>query len=315
MSKGSVRKAVCTSILRHAHEDASILTVCTDSRGSVTIGQMAEELPDQFVEAGIAEQNAVAVGTGLAIAGHKVFVCGPACFLAARAYEQVKVDVAYNQTDVKIIGVSAGVSYGPLGCTHTSLHDFAGMRALPNINVIAPSDAAQANAVASYLCSHSGPAYVRMGRGDVENVYAPDEAFEMGKAKVVCEGNDVTIIACGEMVYPAKQAAMLLANDGIRARVLDMFFLKPADEVAICIAAHETGAIVTVEEHSINGGLGELVCRTASAAYPVPVLCMGFPDEEYLVGKSGELFAHYGLTAEGIAQKARQAIDMKAGGR
>lgn len=315
MSKGSVRKAICASILRHAREDESILAVCTDSRGSVTIGQMADELPGQFVEAGIAEQNAVAVGAGLAIAGHKVFVCGPACFLAARAYEQVKVDVAYNETDVKIIGVSAGVSYGPLGCTHTSLHDFAGMRALPNIEVIAPSDAAQADAVASYLCCHSGPAYVRMGRGDVENVYAPGETFEMGKVKVVCEGSDVTIIACGEMVYPAKQAAALLAEAGISARVLDLFFLKPADEAAIVKAARETGAIVTVEEHSISGGLGELVCRITSAACPVPVLAMGFPDEEYPVGKSGELFAHYGLTAEGVAQKAKQAIQMKAGGR
>lgn len=315
MTKVSVRKAISASILRHAHADASLLAVCTDSRGSVTIDKMAQELPEQFVEVGIAEQNAVAVGAGLAITGYKVFVCGPACFLAARAYEQIKIDVAYNCTDVKIIGVSAGVSYGPLGYTHTSLHDLAGMRALPNIEVIAPSDAVQAEAVASYLCSHQGPAYVRMGRGDVENVYGTDEAFEMGKAKVVCEGRDAAIIACGEMVYPAKQAALQLAAEGISVRVLDMFFIKPADDEAIVKAARETGAIVTVEEHSIHGGLGEMVSRVASVANPVPVLVMGFPDEEPLVGKNEELFAHYGLTAENIAQKVKQAIAMKAGGR
>lgn len=315
MAKVSVRKAMCASILEHARRDSSIMTVCTDSRGSVTIGQLAQELPEQFVEAGIAEQNAVAVSAGLAIAGHKTFVCGPACFLAARAYEQVKVDVAYNCTDVKIIGVSAGVSYGPLGCTHTSLHDFAGMRALPNIEVIAPSDAVQALAVGDYLAAHRGPAYVRMGRGDVESVYAPGETFEPGKAKMVCDGTDVTIIACGEMVYPAKQAASLLAEEGVRARVLDMFFLKPADEDAIARSARETGAIVTVEEHSVNGGLGEMVSRVVCAVRPVPVKVMGFPDEEYPVGKSGELMAHYGLTAEGIARRAKEAVAMKSGER
>lgn len=315
MAKVSVRKAVCASILEHARQDASILAVCTDSRGSVTIGNMARELPEQFVEMGIAEQNAVAVGAGLAITGHKVFVCGPACFMAARAYEQIKVDVAYNCTDVKIIGVSAGVSYGPLGCTHTSLHDFAGMRSLPNLEVIAPSDAVQAKAIGDYLAAHKGPAYVRMGRGDVEAVYADDETFEMGKAKTVCDGTDVTLIACGEMVYPARQAAELLKAQGISARVLDMYFIKPADEDAILKAAKETGAIVTVEEHSINGGLGEMVSRVVCAACPVPVKVMGFPDEEYLVGKSNELFAHYGLTAEGIAARAGEAIALKAGGK
>lgn len=311
MAKGSCRKAVCARIIEHAKEDASVYAVCTDSRGSVTIGAMAQELPDQFVEAGIAEQNAVAVGAGLALTGKKVFVCGPACFLAARAYEQVKVDVAYNCTNVKLIGVSAGVSYGPLGCTHTSLHDFASMRALPNIEVLAPADATQARAITDYLLSHKGPAYVRMGRGDVEDVYPAGTEFEMGKAKTVCDGTDLTIIACGEMVYYAKQAASLLAQDGISARVLDLFCLKPADEEAIARAAKETGAILTVEEHSVNGGLGELVSHVVCQTTPVPMKILGFPDEEYLVGKSQELFAYYGLTAENIAKEAKTILRRK----
>ena len=223
----------------------------------------------------------------------------------------MKVDVAYNCTDVKIIGVSAGVSYGPLGCTHTSLHDFASMRSLPNLEVIAPSDAVQARAVADYLVSHHGPAYVRMGRGDVEAVYGENESFEMGKVKTVREGTDVTLIACGEMVWHAKEAAFLLEREGISARVLDFFFLKPADEDAVRRAARETGAIVTVEEHSVNGGLGELVTHTVCAGCPVPVRVLGFPDEETLVGKSGDLFRHYGLTAEHIAAAARGVIAQK----
>lgn len=313
MAKTSCRKAICAKILEHARQDKSIFAVCTDSRGSVTIGAMAEELPGQFVEAGIAEQNAVAVSAGMALTGKKVFVCGPACFLAARAYEQVKVDVAYNCTDVKIIGVSAGVSYGPLGCTHTSLHDFASMRALPNIEVLAPADGVQARALADYLAAHKGPAYVRMGRGDVESVYEEGECFTVGRAKTVCEGGDVTIIACGEMVYYAKQAAALLTAKNIHARVLDMFCLKPADESAVIRAARETGAIVTVEEHSVNGGLGELVSHIVCRECPVPVHILGFPDEECLVGKSGDLFRHYGLTAENIAAQAEAAAAEKRG--
>ena len=311
MAKVSCRKAICARILELARQDPRIWAVCTDSRGSVTIGAMAEELPEQFVELGIAEQNAVAVAAGLALTGKTVFACGPACFLAARAYEQVKVDVAYNCTDVKILGVSAGVSYGPLGCTHTSLHDVASMRSLPNLEVIAPSDAVQARAVADYLVSHHGPAYVRMGRGDVEAVYGENESFEMGKVKTVREGTDVTLIACGEMVWHAKEAAFLLEREGISARVLDFFFLKPADEDAVRRAARETGAIVTVEEHSVNGGLGELVTHTVCAGCPVPVRVLGFPDEETLVGKSGDLFRHYGLTAEHIAAAARGVIAQK----
>lgn len=313
MAKVSCRKAMCERILERARSAPDFYAICTDSRGSVTIGAMADELPQQFVEAGIAEQNAVAVAAGLALTGKKVFACGPACFLAARAYEQVKVDVAYNCTDVKIIGVSAGVSYGPLGCTHTSLHDFASMRSLPNIEVLAPADAVQARAIADYLAEHEGPAYVRMGRGDVEAVYEPGETFEVGRAKTVCEGSDVTIIACGEMVWFAKQAAQLLAEEGIRARVLDFFCLKPADEQAIVQAAAETGAIVTVEEHSVNGGLGELVSHVAAETCPVPVHVMGFPDEEYLVGKSSELFRHYGLTPENIAAQAKLVMAKKRG--
>ncbi len=308
MSKVSCRKAFTRTILEIARQSPDIYAVATDSRGSVTINGFADELPGQFVEVGIAEQNAVGVAAGLSLIGRNVFVTGPACFLSARAYEQIKIDAAYNNSNVKIVGVSAGVSYGPLGGTHTSLHDIAGMRCLPNIMVFAPCDDVQTKAVTHFLAQYHGPAYMRMGRGDVEAIYEKEETFQIGKAKEIASGNDVTIIAYGEMIYPAKLAAEILKAQKINARVLDMFTLKPYDQEAIIRAAQETGGIVTVEEHSINGGLGELVAHVAAEYAPVKIKIMGFPDEECKVGKSGELFAYYGFTPDNIAEQAKKLI-------
>jgi transketolase len=302
----SCRKAITGTLERLAEGDRDIVLVATDSRGSVTAGPFAQRFPDQFVEVGIAEQNAVSVACGMAAAGKTVFVTGPACFLAARAYEQVKVDVAYNRADVKIIGVSAGVSYGPLGGTHTALHDYACMRALPNLEVFAPSDAVQAEFLTEYLAASRKPAYLRVGRGDVEAVYAPGEVFSPHHAKQVRAGTDITFIACGETVCLAKRAAELLEAS---VRVLDFFCLKPADTSAIAQAARETKAILTLEEHSLHGGLGELVCGVVAAARPVPVKMLGFPDEDWPVGSSRELFAHYGLVPETIAAEALALLE------
>ena len=165
-------------------------------------------------------------------------------------------DVAYNHTNVKIVGVSAGVSYGPLGCTHTSLHDIAGMRALPGLSVFVPADAVQTRFLTRWLTGYEGPAFLRMGRGDVESVYGEEETFQVGKAKLARQGSDVTLAACGECVWQALQAAELLAQRGVSARVLDFFSIKPFDEEAVIRAAEETGAILTVEEHSVCGGPG-----------------------------------------------------------
>ena len=308
MAKVSLRKAFTSTMEALATENESLYMVCTDSRGSVTSVDFAIQYPDRFIEAGIAEQNAVGIAAGLASTGKNVFVAGPACFLSARSYEQVKTDVAYNCFNVKIVGVSAGVSYGPLGGTHTSLHDFAGMRALPNMEVFVPSDHSVTAFITEYLSKKHGPAYMRTGRGDVDAVYDENESFDIHKAKPVCDGNDATIIACGEMVYPAKMAAQKLAAEGISARVLDMFCLKPVDKEAIIKAARETGAIVTVEEHSIYGGLGELVCGVVAQNCPVPVKIMGFPDEEYKIGSSAELFDYYGFTPDGIANEVKRLV-------
>jgi len=306
--KVSCRKAFTQELSAQAEMNPAIYAIATDSRGSVTLNDFAERLPDQFLELGIAEQNAVSVACGLAATGCNVFVCGPACFLSARSYEQIKVDVAYNNTNVKIVGVSAGVSYGPLGGTHITLNDFAGMRSLPNIQVMAPCDDVQARALTQYLAQYEGPAYMRMGRGVVEAVYKDGETFEPGKAKLLREGKDITIIACGEMVCVAEQAASLLRDRGIGGRVLDMFTLKPYDEDALIRAAKETGYIITVEEHGVNGGLGELVCRVVAENHPCPVRVIAFPDEEYMVGSGKDLFKHYGFTADNIAAHAADML-------
>lgn len=308
MAKASCRRAITAALEELSAANSALYFVATDSRGSVTASALAEQYPGRFIEAGIAEQNAVGIACGLALEGKTAFVMGPACFLAARSYEQIKVDVAYAYADVKIIGVSAGVSYGPLGSTHTSLHDFACMRALPNIEIFASSDAIQADAVARYLTRSGKPAYLRVGRGDVESIYAPGETFEMHWAKFPRCGDDITLIACGEMVHPALLAAERLAKSGISARVVDMFCLKPADDEAIIQSAQETGAILTIEEHSVHGGLGELVAGIVARHCPVPMAMLGFPDEVCKVGKSADLFSHYGLTPEHIADEARRLL-------
>ena len=307
MAMVSCRKAFTSTLLEMAKKDSSIWAIATDSRGSVTLSDFTKELPDQFVECGIAEQNAVGLAAGLSKTGKNVFVTGPACFLAARAYEQVKVDVGYNKTNVKIVGVSAGVSYGPLGCTHTTMHDYASMRALPGLTIAAPSDAVQTRWLTKLMATTPGPFYVRMGRGDVESVYDEGETFELGKAKTVCDGTDVTIIACGETVIHAKRAAELLSEQGVSARVLDMFTIKPLDAEAVKAACMETRGIVTVEEHSTLGGLGEAVAHVAAELAHVPVKMIGLP-EEVIIGKSSELFEYYGISADNIAATAKNLI-------
>ncbi len=301
------RKAITETLLELAIEDPLLYALASDSRGSVTLDDFAKQLPGQFVECGIAEQDAVGMAAGLACAGLKPFVCGPASFYATRAAEQVKVDVAYSHLNVKIIGVSGGVSYGALGGTHHSVQDIALMRAVPNLQVFLPADANQSIALTKVLAASTEPAYVRVGRGAVPDVYGPDATFEIGKASKLRDGKDVAIIACGEMVYHAVEAAKLLAAEGVEALVYDMASIKPLDEAAILEAA-ATGAIVTVEEHSVKGGLGGAVAEVVCQQRPVKMRILGLPDEPLFNGESKYVFEHYGLTASGIAKAAKELI-------
>ena len=295
------RKQFTDTLLELARADKDIIAVTTDARGSVTLGDFANELPLQFVECGIAEQNAVGISAGLAHSGKKVFCCGPACFYVARSLEQVKVDLAYSENPVTILGVSGGVAYGALGATHHSLHDIAALRTFPGMTVCLPSDWRVTKKLVRFLVDYPKPCYVRVGRAAVPDVYA-DDNFELlpGKAITVADGTDITIVATGETVWHAWQASLRLKEQGVSARVLDCSWLKPFDDEAIRRAAKETGRIVTVEEHSQFGGLGAMVCEVLSEN-PVPVRILGIPDENVVHGTNAEIFHHYGLDAEGIA--------------
>ena len=303
------RKSFTDTLLELATKDKEIVAVTSDASGSATLTDFGKALPEQFVEVGIAEQNAVGVSAGLASTGKKVFIFGPACFYVARSLEQVKVDMAYSQMPVKICGVSGGVAYSQLGATHHSLHDIAVLRTFPGMEVYLPCDVRQTRKLVEKLVNHPKPAYIRVGRNAVPDVYDDDNFdFELGKANMLMDGKDLTIIGTGETVYHCLEAAKTLKKQGINARVLDMHSLKPFDREAVVKAAKETGRIVTVEEHSIYGGLGGMVVEICAEECPVQVKRLGIPDENVIHASPLEVFHHYGFDAEGIVKNVLSFI-------
>ena len=307
MKTEAVRVAFTRALQREAEINPQIYALATDSRGSVTLTDFARALPGQFVECGIAEQDAVGIAAGMASAGLRPFVCGPACFFSLRSAEQVKVDIAYSQTNVKVIGVSGGVSYGALGATHHATQDVALLRAIPGIELYLPADGPQMEAMTRYLVQSDRPAYVRMGRAPVPVIYEGKAPFVPGRANRLRRGKDAALVACGEMVYHALCAAELLRQDGVEVSVYDMHTLRPLDENALLEAA-ETGLVVTVEEHSVHGGLGGAVAEALGRRRPTRLQLLGLPDETLYNGTSAEVFAHYGLDGPGIARKVREAL-------
>lgn len=304
------KQAICNKLLEASQTDKDIVVLCSDSRGSASLTKFADECPEQFIEIGIAEQNLVTVSAGLASCGKKVFAVSPASFLSTRSMEQAKVDVAYSNTNVTLVGISGGISYGALGMTHHSANDIATMASIPNMRVYLPSDHFQTEKLIEALLQDDKPSYVRVGRNAVDPVYEENNIpFEMDKATLIKDGTDVTLIACGEMVKPAKDAAEILAKEGISARVVDMYCLKPIDKDIVIKAAKETKGIVTIEEHTIYGGLNSQVAQITAQNYPVTVIGMGLPDAPVITGKSQEVFDTYGLNAEGIAKEAKKVLN------
>ena len=285
------KQMICEVLMEAARKDSDIVVLCSDSRGSASATPFANAFPEQFVEVGIAEQDLVGISAGMARAGKRTFPMSPACFLAARSYEQCKVDVAYSHTNVKLIGISGGVSYGALGMSHHSAQDIACMSSIPGMRVYLPSDC-----------------YV--GRNAVEPVYSEDNVpFQMNKATWVCRGSDVAIVACGEMVLYAKKAAEILKTRGISATVLDMYCVKPLDKEAVIEAASNAKAVISVEEHSPWGGLGSMVAQVVSENCPRRCVTMALPDQPVITGSSKEVFEYYKLTGEGIAAKAEEILN------
>ena len=309
MNKIPNRQAICNVLMEKAKEDKDIMVLCSDSRGSASLAPFAEAFPEQFIETGIAEQNLVSISAGLAKCGKKPFAASPACFLSTRSYEQVKIDVAYSNTNVTLIGISGGISYGALGMSHHSAQDIAAMSAIPNMRVYLPSDRHQTKYLIESLLQDDKPAYVRVGRNPVEDIYTEENCpFEIDKATVLTEGDDVAIIACGEMVKPSYEAARLLEEKGIHACVLDMYCVKPMDVEGILKAVKDVKAVITVEEHSPFGGLGSMVSQVVGENCPKKVVNLALPDAPVITGTSKEVFDYYGLNAKGIAKKAMELV-------
>lgn len=303
-------EAFADTLLELARQDPDILVVTSDSRGSGKLTHFGEQLPGQIIEVGIAEQSLVGIAAGLASAGKKVFAVSPACFLTARALEQVKNDVAYSNNPVKVIGISAGVSYGSLGTTHHSLHDLAALQAIHNIDIVIPADNFETRTAIRAALYHPRPLYIRFGKKAMPNLHAQDTRFEIGKAIQLCRGDDLTIIASGETVHPGMVASQILAGEGISCGVISVHTIKPLDEAAVCAAAQRSRALITVEEHSVHGGLGSRVAALLmQAGIFRPLRIVGLPDEHTVTGSQIEIFNHYGISGPGLAATARSLLE------
>lgn len=298
------REVIAKILFERAKNDKSIMVLTTDARFSASIDIFAEKLPEQFIDVGIAEQNAIGIAAGLSKMGKKPFVFSPACFVTSRCVDQIKVDVVYSRSNVKIIGVSGGVSYGALGYTHHAINDIAIMRSFPNMIIILPSDPVQAKAFTEYLVEYVGPVYVRVGRNPVPIIYEDGMNFEIGKANILIDGTDVAIIGIGETTYHCLKAGEILRKMGISAEVVDMPTVKPLDTDLLLKISKDIGAIIVVEEHTIHGGLGSAIAEFIVTKYPALMEIISLPDDFVIAGTQGEVLEYYGLTCEKIAEKA-----------
>lgn len=301
------RQTFVETLLELAQSDARIVAVCNDSVGSSNLGAFAKAFPDRLINVGIAEQNMVGVAAGLANGGFIPFVCAAGPFLSGRATEQIKADIAYSNLPAILCAMSPGMAYGELGPTHHSIEDFAWMRAISNLIVMAPADPKQTRDAMRWAAFAGKPVYMRIPRFKIPAVTPENDEFQPGKASVLRNGNDVTLIGIGTLVSRALEAADLLAKDGIQARVLNMATVKPVDEQAILAAARETGRIVTAEEGILFGGLGSAVAEATAQHYPVPVRMLGLPGFAP-TGSTEFLLEHFGLTGPDIAAAARNLL-------
>jgi transketolase len=308
------RDAYIATLEEMAAKDARICAVANDSLSSAKLKNFKAKFPARFVNVGIAEQNMVGVGAGLANGGMVPYVCGASCFLTARAMEQVKADLAYTKSNVKLCAMSPGMAYGQLGPTHHSIEDMAWMRVLPNLTVIVPADPIETSAAMRYSLEHQGPMFLRIARVPVPRVHSEDYQFQLGKAVQLRPGSDVTLIANGLLVSRALDAARALESRGISARVLNMSTVKPLDREAILDAVQTTRGIVTAEEALMAGGLGSAVAELLAVEHPAPMRILGVPDTFAPTGTAEFLLEHFGLTAVGIESSALQLLGMESAG-
>ncbi|NPV07029.1 MAG: transketolase family protein [Anaerolineae bacterium] len=307
----ATRNAFGEALRDLGHEYPNIVVVDGDVHNSTRTGYFAKEFPDRFFNLGIAESNMVGVAAGLAASGKIAFVSSFACFIMCNAFDQLRMSVAFPRQNVKVVGSHAGISIGEDGPSQMGIEDVALALALPGFAVFSPADEHAARALTRHMVETEGPAYMRTGRPDFPVVYQPESEFVVGRANRLRDGGDLTIVASGLMVAAGLEAAYLLSQDGIEARVLDMHTIRPLDEEAIEAAARETGCIVTAEEHLLAGGMGQQVATVAARTHPVPMGFVGLDNTYATSGSTDALLERYGLTADHIAQKAREALSHK----
>ena len=298
------------TLLEEGKKNSDLIVVTSDSRGSGKIVPFGKELPDQIIEVGIAEQNLVGVCSGLAAGGKIVFGVSPASFLTARSLEQIKNDVAYSDQPVTLVGISAGISYGQLGSTHHSLHDYAVLRTINNMTIVSPADNFEASEVIRKAISYNKPLYIRYGKKPMINLHKKGSYFEIGKASIICEGNDITIIATGETVQRAFLASRILKKEGINAEIISMHTIKPFDEGALMKSIKKTNCLISVEEHSIYGGLGECCAGfITQSGYNLKFKILGIPDEYMINGSQADVLDHYDMSPEKIAEISKSLLN------
>ncbi|NTF34387.1 transketolase family protein [Rhizobium skierniewicense] len=305
------RDAFAETLEKLAAKDDTVVAVCNDSVGSSKLGGFKSKFPERLINVGIAEQNMIGVGAGLANGGRLPFVCAASCFLTGRALEQIKADIAYSNANVKLVGISSGMAYGDLGPTHHSIEDFAWTRVLPNLPVIAPCDRIETAAAIEWAASYAGPCFLRLSRVGVPDLLPEGHVFELGRANLLRDGSDVTLIANGTLTHRMMKAADILAMRGIEARVLNMATVRPIDEDAIIAAAKETGAIVTAEEHSIYGGLGSAIAEVVVDHAPVPMKRLGVPGIFAPTGSAEFLLDEFGMAPAAIADATEALLKRK----
>jgi transketolase len=306
------RDAFAETLEEMAERDERIVAIVSDSLGSTRLKGFKAKYPKRFVNVGISEQNMVGVAAGLANGGLVPFVCGASCFLTARAMEQVKVDLGYARNNVKLCGMSSGMAYGELGPTHHSIEDIAWTRLIPNLAVIVPADPVETRSTMKWAAQHDGPVFLRLSRMPVPVIHAEDYVFRAGEAVTLRDGGDVTVMASGVLVYRALEAAERLAAQGIFARVVNMSSIKPMDRETVLRAARETCGIVTVEEHSVYGGLGGAVAEIVAVEYPARMKMLGVPGVFAPTGSAEFLLEYFGLTAKGIEAAVKELMDGSA---
>ena len=309
--KVATREAYGKALVELGEKNDKVVVLDADLAAATKTGMFKKAFPDRFFDAGIAECNMIGVAAGLATTGYTVFASSFAMFAAGRAFEQIRNTIGYPHINVKIGATHAGISVGEDGASHQCCEDIALMRTIPGMVIINPADDVEARAAVLAMADYDGPAYLRFGRLAVPRINPLDYEFKLGKGVQLCDGKDVTIIATGLMVGEALVAKETLANEGISARVINMHTIKPLDKEIVAAAARETGAIVTAEEHNIIGGLGSAVAEAVCEVCPVPVIRVGVEDKFGASGPAVEMLKIYGLTADHIVEKAKEAVKAK----